>query len=219
MHAFDESKHDRDTTGRFTEMAGAEQPDVLTAAPEPTMRPGTLVRATVGDVQVVHERDSDTGRIRYVVMLRNAALSAREGADAWVVEGEVLTAASADENTDRQSSLASNQASRLAGAITDGHDARQTIAGFLAESEGVETVPAANLRRGDLIRFQHFTEGGEWETDDREIIDVETGIDFNLRRVTYVTYIADGARKVGQYSAKSPVTRVAPARVAEEVPA
>ena len=102
-------------------------------APSHALSGQSLVRATAGPVQVVYDRDTNLDRVRITVLLRDAARSEREGAEAWVEEGAALTDTPASSSGDRMNSVAASQVSRLASAIDRGADQHETIDAFLAE--------------------------------------------------------------------------------------
>lgn len=107
----------------------AKKSNTAPNAPLPVKQ--VLVRATAGDAQVVYEREGD--RLRITVLVRDEARSSADGAHAWVEEGSVLTGTPAAADTDRMSSVASNQVSRLARAFDSGDDTHETVDAFLAE--------------------------------------------------------------------------------------
>jgi len=97
------------------------------------VRPRTIARASAGDVQIVYEVDESADRLRIVVLIRDPELSAREGANAWVEEGAVLTKTPADSDLNRIGAVIASQVSRLAREIDDADDGHEPVDMFLAE--------------------------------------------------------------------------------------
>lgn len=92
MSAFDESQHDRDAAGKFTEMSGAEQTDTLTA-PIPAFTPADVLntdftfdslRAYLGEDRPAEEIDPDEEgrrRLQWTVKAYGSAFDHRATVD------------------------------------------------------------------------------------------------------------------------------------------